>query len=226
MPDKPLNARGSDRDTADGGFRVSVKTEGDLPNGVPDSPSVCDACGKKRKLAAIDSGQFLCRACRTEFGPVPSTRPATENQLAFARSVGFHFNDDVLFATVSLALDQMTELTYYIADVWESEIGARPKDCGVQWSLIQRFAVMFMRSHTETAARILVQMAARDEVAYARAEKQSLGMWPPAEMKSLRELKPPVIRDADFALVARLIREEWSDSIPTGQRGWLSRLLS
>jgi len=214
----------------------------------------CEACGKSpRVIRRIDSGQWVCRACRGEISPKKSREGlATHKQIEFGRILGIEISQDTPREKASELIDQHVPATprqieYARSlgfDVDESIPKVRvgellDKHESVKWYVYAVWTAMTGKKPKESyipqdeMMQFVTELIVRhglyeaiDEIEMRRYEEACVV----SERHQLtgrevefRECFSPVERDATYRTVATLLKERFASCLPLG--GFLSRLL-
>jgi len=213
----------------------------------------CEACGKSpRVIRQIESGNWVCRACRDEIRPKKSRDGlATDKQIEYGRILGIEISQDTLREKASELIDQHVPATprqieYARSlgfDVDESLSKVRVSELldkheSVKWYVYDVWTAMTGKRPKESYVpqnemmQFVTELIVRhglyeaiDEV-QTRRYNEAFDVSQQHQLRGreveFRECFSPVERDATYRSVATLLRQRFGSYLPLG--GFLSRL--
>jgi hypothetical protein len=182
----------------------------------------CDACGKSpRVLTVLDDGQGVCRTCLRHIRPPRPRHLATLKQIDYAQRLGYRLCDDISRHDISAILGRHHFAYYYVLDVWESIVGQRAKQQGIDHNLIHQFVSALSQIEPRLLEQIEKIQSDRDDLAYSKSEEinEAIAAGCDAWIRhhndgristpSLNELKPAIAKNRTYRKTAKLLKRHF-----------------
>jgi hypothetical protein len=183
----------------------------EAPDSLVGQKLACPRCGCERKVPKSSS----------------KPRPPTARQKAFAEKLGIKFDETITFDEISEKITTVTELRYFVMDVWKEMTETKFFECGITDLEINRIVGMLMANENLSKEILIFKEKQYEEACEksneAREEYYSQGS---SEPLGFTEYLPSIRGCKVFGQVSAILQREWSKYVPKAKNSFWKRLFS